>query len=145
MTRLAAAIALGLAAALCLAQGAWPAKPIRFIALRWMLYGKAVGGQALHGPEETPTREVALRLYTLGSAWFAFVEDQRGSLAVGKPADLAVLSKGYMTVPVEDIGGIYALLTMVGGKIVYADKPYTRFEEKFWELGIKPAHGKPPG
>lgn len=86
-----------------------------------------------------------LWLYTLGSAWFAFAEDRRGSLAVGKPADLAVLSKGYMTVSVEDIGGIQSVLIMAGGKIVQADKPYTRFEEKFWELGIKPAHGKPPG
>ncbi len=41
-----------------------------------------------------------------------------------------MLSKGYVTVPVEDIGGIYSLPTMVGGKIVYADKPYTPFEEK---------------
>lgn len=41
-----------------------------------------------------------------------------------------MLSKSYMTVPVEDIGGIYSLLTMVGGKTVYADKPYARFEEK---------------
>jgi predicted amidohydrolase YtcJ len=101
-----------------------------FVALRWMLDGKTVGGQALRGPEETPTREVALRLYTLGSAWFAFAENQRGSLAAGKLADLAVLSKDYMTVPVEDIGGIHSLLTMVGGRIVYADKPYVRFEEK---------------
>jgi predicted amidohydrolase YtcJ len=101
-----------------------------FVALRWMLDGKTVGGTALRGPEETPSREVALRLYTLGSAWFAHDEDQRGSLAVGKFADLAVLSKNYMTVPVEKVGDIESLLTMVGGRIVYAAGPYVRFEEK---------------
>jgi len=42
----------------------------------------------------------------------------------GKLADLAVLSKDYMTVPVDQVGGIESLLTMVGGKIVYAAGPY---------------------
>ena len=91
-----------------------------FTALQWFLDGKTVSGIALRGPEETPGRLEALRLYTLGSAWFSRDEDKRGSLAVGKLADLAVLTKDYMTVPVEEIGGIESLLTMVGGKIVYS-------------------------
>ena len=100
-----------------------------FVALRWMLDGKTVGGTALRGPEETPTREEALRMYTLGSAWLAHDDDKRGSLVVGKLADLAVLSKDYMTVPLEQIGGIESFLTLVGGRIVYAVGPYARFEE----------------
>jgi predicted amidohydrolase YtcJ len=48
-----------------------------------MLDGKTVGGAALRGPEETPTCENALRMYTQGSAWFAFAEKERGSLEVG--------------------------------------------------------------
>jgi len=55
-----------------------------FVALRWMLDGKTVAGTLLRGPEEAPTREEALRMYTLGSAWFARDEDKRGSLLVGK-------------------------------------------------------------
>ncbi|HEY6720613.1 MAG TPA: amidohydrolase, partial [Burkholderiales bacterium] len=74
-----------------------------WVALRWMLDGKTVGGAALRGPEETPTRVNALRIYTQGSAWFAFAEKERGSLEVGKLADLAVLSKDYFKVPVEEI------------------------------------------
>jgi predicted amidohydrolase YtcJ len=100
-----------------------------FVALRWMLDGRTVAGAALRGPEETPTREEALRMYTLGSAWFAHDDDKRGSLVVGKLADLAVLSKDYMTAPLEDIGRIESLLTMVGGRIVYAAGPYAQFEE----------------
>lgn len=100
-----------------------------FVALRWMLDGKTVAGVPLRGPEEVPTREEALRMYTLGSAWFARDEDKRGSLAVGKLADLAVLSKDYMKAPLEDIGRIESLLTMVGGRIVYAAGPYAGFEE----------------
>jgi predicted amidohydrolase YtcJ len=40
--------------------------------------------------------------------------------------DLAVLSKDYMTVPTAEIGGIESLLTMVGGRIVYAAGSYTQ-------------------
>jgi hypothetical protein len=86
-----------------------------WVALRWMLDGKTVGGRALRGPEETPTRENALRMYTQGSAWFAFAEKERGSLEVGKLADLAVLSKDYFSVPVEEIGEIEAVIVSTFG------------------------------
>jgi hypothetical protein len=66
----------------------------------------------------------------MGSAWVAHDEDNRGSLEVGKFADLAVLSQDYMTEPVEEIGKNSSLLTMVGGKIVYAAGPYAQLEAK---------------
>jgi hypothetical protein len=94
-----------------------------FTALQWFLDGKTVGGVALRGPEETPDRIEALRLYTLGSAWFSHDDDVRGSLEVGKLADLAVLSQDYMTVPIDRIGSTESVLTMVDGKIVYSTKP----------------------
>jgi predicted amidohydrolase YtcJ len=100
-----------------------------FIALRWMLDGKSAGGLALRGPEETPNRLEALRMYTSGSAWFAHDDTRRGTLAVGKLADLAVLSKDYLSVPVQEIGGIQSLLTMVGGRVVYAEGPFARLED----------------
>ncbi len=100
-----------------------------FTALQWFLDGKTVGGVALRGAAETPSRADALRFYTEGSAWFAHDEEKRGSLTEGKFADLAVLSKDYMTAPVAEIGGIESLLTMVGGKIVYAAGPFARFED----------------
>jgi len=90
-----------------------------WVALRWMLDGKTVGGQSWRVPEETPARENALRMYTSGSAWFAFAEKERGSLEVGKLADLAVLNKDYFKVPVEEIGEIEAVMTVVGGETVY--------------------------
>jgi len=99
-----------------------------FTALQWALDGKSVGGKALRGPEETPTRANALRAYTQGSAWFSHDDDKRGSLEVGKFADLAVLTKDYMTIPVEQIGGLESLLTMVGGKVVYAAAPFAKWE-----------------
>ena len=99
-----------------------------FTVLQWFLDGKNAGGTPLRGPEETPSRIDALRFYTAGSAWVSHDEGTRGSLEVGKLADLAVLSKDYMTVPVEQIGGIESLLTIVGGQVVYAAGPFNKFE-----------------
>ena len=100
-----------------------------FTALQWFLDGKTVGGVALRGPEETPDRADALRFYTQGSAWFGHDETTRGSLEAGKLADLAVLSKDYITIPVDQVGGLESLLTMVGGKVVYASGPFAKLEE----------------
>ncbi|PDT85753.1 amidohydrolase [Bradyrhizobium sp. Y36] len=91
-----------------------------FVALQWMLDGKTVGGLSTRGPDETPSREDALRLYTMGSAWFCFDETRRGSLETGKLADFAILDRDFMSVPVEQIGATASLLTVVGGKVVYA-------------------------
>lgn len=99
-----------------------------FTALQWFLDGKTVGGTALRGPEETPDRAEALRLYTIGSAWFSHDDDERGSLEAGKYADLAVLSQDYMTIPVDRIGSIESVLTMMNGRIVYAATPYAQQE-----------------
>ena len=99
-----------------------------FTVLQWFLDGRTARGSALRGPEETPGRADALRFYTAGSAWVSHDEDTRGSLEVARFADLAVLSKDYMTVPVDQIGTIESLLTMVGGRVVYAAGPYRQLE-----------------
>ena len=95
-----------------------------FTALQWLLDAKTVGGVVLRGPEEIPSRMDALRFYTMGSAWFSFDEDTRGSIEVGKLADLAVLTADYMTIPIDRIGSLESVLTMVGGRIVYAAGEY---------------------
>jgi predicted amidohydrolase YtcJ len=101
-----------------------------FVSLRWLLDGKMIDGTPMRGPEESPSREEALRMYSLNSAWFTFDEDIRGSLEPGKYADLAVLSDDYMTVPVERIGELTSLLTMIGGKAVYGEGPFAALEGK---------------
>jgi predicted amidohydrolase YtcJ len=101
-----------------------------FVSLQWMVDGKTVGGTLTRDEEQLPSREEALRLYTLGSTWFTHDDGKRGSLARGKLADLAVLTKDYLTVPTGEIGGIESVLTMVGGRIVYAAGPYAQLEEK---------------
>jgi predicted amidohydrolase YtcJ len=91
-----------------------------FTSLQWFLDGKTVAGTPIRGPEETPDRLTALKFYTLGSAWFSFDDDVRGSLEVGKLADLAVLSADYLAVPLAEVGNIDSVLTLLGGEVVYA-------------------------
>lgn len=101
-----------------------------FVSLEWMVDGKTVAGTPTRDLDETPSRAEGLRLYTQGSAWFTHDDATRGSLEVGRLADLAVLTKDFMTVPTDEIGGIESLLTMVGGRIVYAAGPYAVLEER---------------
>jgi predicted amidohydrolase YtcJ len=95
-----------------------------FVALQWYLDGTTIGGVKTRGDDEAPSRRQALEMYTRNSAFMANEDDKRGTLEPGKFADLAVLSADYLTAPVKEIGKIRSVLTMVGGKVVYADAPF---------------------
>jgi predicted amidohydrolase YtcJ len=94
------------------------------LSLWWLITGKTVGGSVIRSQSQNLTREEALRLYTIGSAWFTFDEGRKGSIEPGKLADLAVLNGDYLTVPVDQIRLLESLLTVVGGRIVYAAAPF---------------------
>ncbi|HET7109832.1 MAG TPA: amidohydrolase family protein [Gemmatimonadales bacterium] len=70
-------------------------------------------------PAEALTREQAVTAYTRGSAYAEFKEQDKGTLAPGMLADLAVLSQDIFSVPPPDLPRTVSLLTMVGGKVVY--------------------------
>lgn len=70
-------------------------------------------------PSEGLTREQAVMLYTLGSAFAEFEERDKGSIVKGKLADLAVLSQDIFTVPVDALPATESIMTLVGGKTVY--------------------------
>jgi predicted amidohydrolase YtcJ len=101
-----------------------------FVSLQWMIDGKTVAGTPTRDADELPNREEALRLYTQGSAWFTRDDGRRSALTAGRLADLAVLTRDFAGVPTDEIGGIESLLTMVGGRIVYAAGPFAALEEK---------------
>jgi hypothetical protein len=91
----------------------------------WLVTGRTVGGTTLYPPEHLLGREEALRLYTVGSAWFSREESRKGTIAPGRAADLAVLSEDCITVPEDRIGSIESLLTIVDGRIVHAAGPFS--------------------
>jgi predicted amidohydrolase YtcJ len=100
-----------------------------WISLYWMVTGKTVGGTPLYGDENKLERLEALRLYTLGSAKFSREEDKKGSLSVGMYADMAVLSQDYFSVPDNSIKEITSILTILGGKVVFAADEFTPLDE----------------
>jgi predicted amidohydrolase YtcJ len=97
-----------------------------WIGLHWLVTGKTLGGAKLQGDRNLLDRTEALRLYTAGSAWVSGEEDRKGTLEVGKFADLVVLSADYFSVPVDEIRDIESVMTMVGGKVVYGAGPYSK-------------------
>jgi predicted amidohydrolase YtcJ len=103
-----------------------PFSPMR--ALQWVLDGKTVSGRATRGPGQIPTRQQALRMFTWNNAWLSGEEKTRGSLEIGKLADLAVLDRDILTIPVANINAAQSLLTMVGGKVVFAQGVYRSLE-----------------
>ena len=70
-------------------------------------------------PAQKLSRMEALHAMTLAAAYAAFEEQDKGSIEVGKLADLTVLSQDLTTVPETEILNTDVLLTMVGGEVVY--------------------------
>jgi predicted amidohydrolase YtcJ len=97
-----------------------------FVSLYWLVTGKTVGGTALYPEANRLERMEALRLYTVGSSWFSSEEGTKGAIAPGQLADLAVLSADYFSIPEEQIKGLESVLTMVGGKVVYAADAFAK-------------------
>lgn len=91
-----------------------------FVSLYWMTTGKTVGGLSMYRGNARLSREEALRLYTQGGTWMTREEGKRGAIAVGQLADFAVLSADYFAIPDEEIKALASVLTVVGGKPVYA-------------------------
>jgi len=98
-----------------------------FLSLYWLITGKTIGGLSLYPSENRFDREEALKLYTLGSSWFSTENGKKGALAPGQLADFAVLSADYFSIPEEEIKQLESVLTVVGGKVVYATAEFSRF------------------
>ena len=81
---------------------------------------KAFGTGQAFGESQALSRMNALRCATANGAYLTFDESKKGSLEVGKFADLTVLSADPLIVASDQLSGITALMTMVGGKIVHA-------------------------
>jgi len=76
-------------------------------------------GKRFH-PEQVMTRTEALRSYTINNAYAAFEEHLKGSITPGKLADITILSKNIMTIPLAEIPTAQVDYTILGGKIAYS-------------------------
>ena len=79
---------------------------------------KAKDGKVFYG-DQRMTRLEALRSYTINNAFAAFEEDIKGTLSLGKLADITVLTKDITTVPEDQILTAKVAYTIIGGKVVY--------------------------
>jgi len=112
----------------CLAFGSdWPVTPLNpLLGIDAAVNRRTLDGKNPKGwfPQQKITVAEAIEAYTLGSAYAAFQEKDRGSLEVGKLADLVVLSRDILDDSERDrIADTQVLFTIVGGKIVYEKKP----------------------
>lgn len=79
---------------------------------------KGFSGPGWH-PEEAVTRDQALKMFTIWPAYAAFEEKLRGSIEVGKLADLTIFSADIMKLPEPEILKQRCVMTVIGGEIVF--------------------------
>jgi len=92
-----------------------------WVSLSWLVTSKTVGGLTLYPVRNRLDRETALRLWTERNTWFSNEVGKKGQIKVGQLADLALLSDDYFSVPESEIAHLRAVLTVLGGKIVYGE------------------------
>jgi len=97
-----------------------------WVGVHWLITGKTLGGAKLNADCNLLDRAEALRMYTAAGAWISGDEDRKGTLEAGRLADLAFLSADYFSVPEDSIKDLESVMTMVGGKVVYAAGSYAR-------------------
>jgi predicted amidohydrolase YtcJ len=90
----------------------------------WMAFRTAIERRDLRSGEvcgagQRLTRRQALQALTVGGAWVTLAERDRGTLAVGRAADFAVLDGDPLTAPIDDVDSLHSRLTVVGGRVVH--------------------------
>jgi predicted amidohydrolase YtcJ len=86
----------------------------------------------LVAPQQAIDRETLLKMSTVWASFFVLKEKEIGTLEVGKYADIVVFNKDYLSVPVEELGTVYPVMTVLGGKIAVLRDEFGR------ELGMAP-------
>lgn len=104
-----------------------------WIGISWMITGKSVSGSEILGKDNRLSREEALKLYTIGPAWFAYQENENGRIVPGNLADFVLLSKDYFTIPDDEIRTISSVLTIVDGRVVFGAQEYSNLAPKLPE------------
>jgi predicted amidohydrolase YtcJ len=100
-----------------------------WVSLSWLVTGKTVGGMQLYPQRNCLDREAALRMWTENVTWFSNEVGKKGRIEAGMLADLVVPDRDFFACPESEIADTTALLTMVGGKVVYAAGPFQPHDE----------------
>jgi predicted amidohydrolase YtcJ len=95
-----------------------------FYTLWFAVTGKMIGGKVVN--HQTITREEALIAHTRSNSFFVIREDDLGSIAPGKLADLVVMDRDYLTIPADQIKDIKPVMMFVGGKMAYGGATSSR-------------------
>lgn len=100
-----------------------------WVSLSWLVTGKTVGGMQLYPQRNCLDREAALRMWTENVTWFSNEVGKKGRIEAGMLADLVVPDRDFFACPESEIADTTALLTMVGGKVVYGAGPFAAHDE----------------
>lgn len=98
--------------------------------IQWMTTGLSRGGMRMYDDANLLTREEALRLWTIGSAWFTGDAGKKGAITPGQFADFAVLDRDCFSVTDAEIASLKSELTVVGGQVVYGAGIFARDDLK---------------
>jgi predicted amidohydrolase YtcJ len=90
-----------------------------WVALAWLVTGRTIGGLRITPQRNCLDRETALRMWTENVTWFSNEEGRKGRIEIGQFADLVVPDRDYFSCAEAAIADTTAMLTLVGGKIVY--------------------------
>jgi predicted amidohydrolase YtcJ len=99
-----------------------------WVSLAWLVTGRTVGGMRLYPQRNCLDRETALRMWTENVTWFSNEEGKKGRIQAGQLADLIVPDRDFFACSDDDIADTTSLLTVVGGKIVYAAGNFARLD-----------------
>ena len=99
-----------------------PVEDVSPIASYYATVSRRLADGSVFYPNQRMSRLEALKSYTINAAYAAFEEESKGTLKVGKYADVVVLSKDILTVPENEIPTTEVRYTVVGGKIRYRAK-----------------------
>ncbi|MDQ0008415.1 putative amidohydrolase YtcJ [Luteibacter jiangsuensis] len=100
-----------------------------WVSLAWLSTGRTVGGMRLYPERNCVDRETALRMWTENVTWFSNEEGKKGRIAEGQLADLVIPDRDYFACAEDEIAGTTALLTMVGGRVVYGAGPFASLDD----------------
>ena len=96
-----------------------PVEDVDPIASYYATVSRKLADGSVFFPDQRMSRMEALKSYTINGAYAAFEEDSRGSLKIGKYADMVVLSKDILTIPEDQIPSTEVRYTIVGGRVRY--------------------------